>query len=588
MSTYSEQTSNIKENMISKLLKNIGKYRKETILAPITVIVEVLLEVSIPLMVSYIMDIGIKGRDTNAIFKYGGIAIAMAVVSLAAGALSAIFASRASTGFAYNLRKSLFSKVQDFSFKNIDKFSTGSLITRVTTDVSNVQMAFMMIIRVAVRAPIMFITALSVSLSTDAEMTLIFVCAIPIVVIGVAVLGKIALPLFEKLFEMFDKMNLRTQENLTAIRTVKTFVRENHETEEFRKTSAKILDAHKKAEKIFVMAMPLMQFIMYGVLIAIMYFGGSKIISNELTEGQFMTFMQYMAMILMSLMLMAMILVNMIMSRASFRRIVEVLNENPDISDKNADKTLIMEDGSVEFVDVTFGYAGEDANNVIEHMNFKIESGETIGIIGGTGSAKTTVVQLIPRLYDAISGTVKTGGRDVKEYTIKHLRSAIAMAPQKNLLFSTTIKENILWGNPNATDEEVETAARNAAAHDFIMSFPDGYNTELGQAGVNVSGGQKQRLCIARALLKNPKIIIFDDSTSAVDTATDAQIRRSIKENLEGLTVIIIAQRIASVMDADKIFVMSDGAIEAIGKHEELLKTNTIYQDVYYSQQQEA
>ncbi|MDR2265987.1 MAG: ABC transporter ATP-binding protein/permease [Christensenellaceae bacterium] len=574
--------------MISKLLKNIGKYRKETILAPITVIVEVLLEVSIPLMVSYIMDIGIKGRDTNAIFKYGGIAIAMAVVSLAAGALSAIFASRASTGFAYNLRKSLFSKVQDFSFKNIDKFSTGSLITRVTTDVSNVQMAFMMIIRVAVRAPIMFITALSVSLSTDAEMTLIFVCAIPIVVIGVAVLGKIALPLFEKLFEMFDKMNLRTQENLTAIRTVKTFVRENHETEEFRKTSAKILDAHKKAEKIFVMAMPLMQFIMYGVLIAIMYFGGSKIISNELTEGQFMTFMQYMAMILMSLMLMAMILVNMIMSRASFRRIVEVLNENPDISDKNADKTLIMEDGSVEFVDVTFGYAGEDANNVIEHMNFKIESGETIGIIGGTGSAKTTVVQLIPRLYDAISGTVKTGGRDVKEYTIKHLRSAIAMAPQKNLLFSTTIKENILWGNPNATDEEVETAARNAAAHDFIMSFPDGYNTELGQAGVNVSGGQKQRLCIARALLKNPKIIIFDDSTSAVDTATDAQIRRSIKENLEGLTVIIIAQRIASVMDADKIFVMSDGAIEAIGKHEELLKTNTIYQDVYYSQQQEA
>jgi ATP-binding cassette subfamily B protein len=573
-----------KENMLKRLISQTRGYKIPTIFAPIAIIGEVALEVSIPLAVKNIMDDGIRGGDKNAIYTYGALALAMAVVSLFAGAISGICSAKAGTGFAYNLRNALFSKVQDFSFRNVEKYTTGSLITRMTTDVSNIQMSFMMIIRVAVRAPIMFISALILSIKINARIALIFVAAIPIVIIAIIILGSLALPLFEKLFKMFDKMNIKTQENLVAIRAIKTFVRENHETEEFRKTSAKILEAHKKAEKIFVIAIPLMQLVMYTVLVCVLYLGGKLMISNSLSEGDLLTFTQYMGMILMSLVMMAMILVTIFMSRASMRRVNEVLSETPDISDEGADDAAMVEDGSIEFSDVAFSYGSENENKVLDNLSFKIESGETIGIIGGTGSAKSTIVQLMPRLYDVNQGCVLAGNRNVKDYKIRNLRSAIAMVPQKNVLFSGTIKENLLWGKPDATDDEIICAARNAQAHDFIMSFPDGYDTHLGQGGVNVSGGQKQRLCIARALLKNPKIIIFDDSTSAVDTATDAQIRKSIKQNLSGLTVIIIAQRIASVMDADKIFVLEDGKIDGEGNHESLLETNEIYKDVYNSQ----
>lgn len=570
--------------MLKRLISQTRGYKIPTIFAPIAIIGEVALEVSIPLAVKNIMDDGIRGGDKNAIYTYGALALAMAVVSLFAGAISGICSAKAGTGFAYNLRNALFSKVQDFSFRNVEKYTTGSLITRMTTDVSNIQMSFMMIIRVAVRAPIMFISALILSIKINARIALIFVAAIPIVIIAIIILGSLALPLFEKLFKMFDKMNIKTQENLVAIRAIKTFVRENHETEEFRKTSAKILEAHKKAEKIFVIAIPLMQLVMYTVLVCVLYLGGKLMISNSLSEGDLLTFTQYMGMILMSLVMMAMILVTIFMSRASMRRVNEVLSETPDISDEGADDAAMVEDGSIEFSDVAFSYGSENENKVLDNLSFKIESGETIGIIGGTGSAKSTIVQLMPRLYDVNQGCVLAGNRNVKDYKIRNLRSAIAMVPQKNVLFSGTIKENLLWGKPDATDDEIICAARNAQAHDFIMSFPDGYDTHLGQGGVNVSGGQKQRLCIARALLKNPKIIIFDDSTSAVDTATDAQIRKSIKQNLSGLTVIIIAQRIASVMDADKIFVLEDGKIDGEGNHESLLETNEIYKDVYNSQ----
>ncbi|MDR0751729.1 MAG: ABC transporter ATP-binding protein/permease [Christensenellaceae bacterium] len=572
--------------MFKRLVSLVGRYKVPTILAPLAIIVEVVLEVSIPLAVKNIMDKGIVGGDKNAIYINGMLAIAMAIVSLFAGAVAGISSAKAGTGFACNLRNSLFNKVQDFSFRNVEKYSSGSLITRMTTDVSNIQMSFMMVIRVAVRAPIMFIAALALSININLKMAMIFLAAIPVVLIAIVILGSFALPLFEKLFKMFDKMNTKTQENLVAIRTIKSFVRESHETEEFRKTSANILNAHKKAEKIFIIAIPLMQLVMYAVLVCVLYFGGRLMIAGSLTEGDLLTFTQYMGMILISLVMMAMILVTLFMSRASMRRIIEILKEKPDISDDNVDQIFSVEEGSIEFVDVSFSYGKISDNLVIEKMNFKIESGQTIGIIGGTGSAKSTIVQLMPRLYDATSGVVKAGNRDVREYKIKDLRSAIAMVPQKNILFSGTIKENLLWGNPDATDEQITEAAKNAQAHDFIMSFPEGYDTHLEEGGVNVSGGQKQRLCIARALLKNPKIIIFDDSTSAVDTATDTQIRQSIKSNLSDLTVIIIAQRIASVMDADKIFVLADGKIDGEGSHNELLENNEIYRDVYYSQKQ--
>ncbi len=535
-----------------------------------------------------LVDKGVEAGDLNNILMYGGIMVLMAVCSLLCGALSARYGAVASSGFARNLRTKLFGKVQDFSFYNVDRFSTGSLITRLTTDVTFIQNAFMMMIRVAFRAPIMLITSFTMAATINLKLSLIFVCAMPVFLIALAVFAKVAFPLFERMFKKFDAMNNRLQENLTAIRVVKAFVREDHETQSFRDASADVQKAQVKAEKIMVYAQPLMSFVTYAVMIGIMWFGGNMILKGDMSKGDLTSFIAYVSQILMSLLMVAMIMVNLVISQASAARVNEVLDEVVDIDDKDANPDLKVKDASITFENVKFSYNKKLDNVVLNDINLNINAGETIGVIGGTGSAKTTLVHLIPRLYDVTAGQVKVGGIDVREYKLKELRDNVAMVLQKNVLFSGTIRENLLWGNGNATQEEIEEAAKNACAHDFIMSFPDKYETYLGQGGVNVSGGQKQRLCIARALLKKPKIMILDDSTSAVDTATDASIRTAFRENLKETTVIIIAQRISSVMDADKIIVMKDGEINGFGNHEELLANNEIYREVYESQQKGA
>ena len=571
-----------------KLFDNVGEFKLQTILAPIFIILEVILEVYIPKFMGLLVDKGVEAGDLNNILMYGGIMVLMAVCSLLCGALSARYGAVASSGFARNLRTKLFGKVQDFSFYNVDRFSTGSLITRLTTDVTFIQNAFMMIIRVAFRAPIMLITSFTMAATINLKLSLIFVCAMPVFLIALAVFAKVAFPLFERMFKKFDAMNNRLQENLTAIRVVKAFVREDHETQIFRDASADVQKAQVKAEKIMVYAQPLMSFVTYAVMIGIMWFGGNMILKGDMSKGDLTSFIAYVSQILMSLLMVAMIMVNLVISQASAARVNEVLDEVVDIDDKDANPDLKVKYASITFENVKFSYNKKLDNVVLNDINLNINAGETIGVIGGTGSAKTTLVHLIPRLYDVTAGQVKVGGIDVREYKLKELRDNVAMVLQKNVLFSGTIRENLLWGNGNATQEEIEEAAKNACAHDFIMSFPDKYETYLGQGGVNVSGGQKQRLCIARALLKKPKIMILDDSTSAVDTATDASIRAAFRENLKETTVIIIAQRISSVMDADKIIVMKDGEINGFGNHEELLANNEIYREVYESQQKGA
>ena len=571
-----------------KLFDNVGEFKLQAILAPIFIILEVILEVYIPKFMGLLVDKGVEAGDLNNILIYGGIMVLMAVCSLLCGALSARYGAVASSGFARNLRTKLFGKVQDFSFYNVDRFSTGSLITRLTTDVTFIQNAFMMIIRVAFRAPIMLITSFTMAATINLKLSLIFVCAMPVFLIALAVFAKVAFPLFERMFKKFDAMNNRLQENLTAIRVVKAFVREDHETQIFRDASADVQKAQVKAEKIMVYAQPLMSFVTYAVMIGIMWFGGNMILKGDMSKGDLTSFIAYVSQILMSLLMVAMIMVNLVISQASAARVNEVLDEVVDIDDKDANPDLKVKDASITFENVKFSYNKKLDNVVLNDINLNINAGETIGVIGGTGSAKTTLVHLIPRLYDVTAGQVKVGGIDVREYKLKELRDNVAMVLQKNVLFSGTIRENLLWGNGNATQEEIEEAAKNACAHDFIMSFPDKYETYLGQGGVNVSGGQKQRLCIARALLKKPKIMILDDSTSAVDTATDASIRAAFRENLKETTVIIIAQRISSVMDADKIIVMKDGEINGFGNHEELLANNEIYREVYESQQKGA
>ena len=571
-----------------KLFDNVGEFKLQAILAPIFIILEVILEVYIPKFMGLLVDKGVEAGDLNNILIYGGIMVLMAVCSLLCGALSARYGAVASSGFARNLRTKLFGKVQDFSFYNVDRFSTGSLITRLTTDVTFIQNAFMMMIRVAFRAPIMLITSFTMAATINLKLSLIFVCAMPVFLIALAVFAKVAFPLFERMFKKFDAMNNRLQENLTAIRVVKAFVREDHETQIFRDASADVQKAQVKAEKIMVYAQPLMSFVTYAVMIGIMWFGGNMILKGDMSKGDLTSFIAYVSQILMSLLMVAMIMVNLVISQASAARVNEVLDEVVDIDDKDANPDLKVKDASITFENVKFSYNKKLDNVVLNDINLNINAGETIGVIGGTGSAKTTLVHLIPRLYDVTAGQVKVGGVDVREYKLKELRDNVAMVLQKNVLFSGTIRENLLWGNGNATQEEIEEAAKNACAHDFIMSFPDKYETYLGQGGVNVSGGQKQRLCIARALLKKPKIMILDDSTSAVDTATDASIRAAFRENLKETTVIIIAQRISSVMDADKIIVMKDGEINGFGNHEELLANNEIYREVYESQQKGA
>jgi len=571
--------------MIRKLFPYIGKYKIYAILAPIAVIVEVFLEVNIPRIMAKIVDIGIANRNLDYILKMGAMMILMALASLILGALAARFASVASSGFAKEIRRNMFYKIQDYSFANMDKFPTSSLITRLTTDVTNTQMTFMMMIRMMIRAPIMLIMATFMAVSINARLSLVFMFAIPFMAIALYFIATRAYPKFRAMFKKLDRMNAVIQENLIGIRVVKAFVRGEYEEEKFKDIADQVRETQLRAERTVIWNMPIMQFAMYGCMLAISWFGGNLIISGNMLEGELMGFISYVTQILMSLMMISMVFVMLVISRASVSRIVEVMDEKPDITEK-PDPEVLLEDGSIRFENVSFGYGGPDGNKVLENINLNIKSGEVAGIIGGTGSAKTTLVQLIPRLYDVIDGRVFVSGRDVRDYSLKTLRNAVAMVLQKNVLFSGTIKENLKWGNENASDEEIIEACKAAQAHDFIMSFPNGYDTVLGQGGVNVSGGQKQRLCIARALLKKPKIIILDDSTSAVDTVTDAKIREALKKDLAGTTVIIIAQRIASVIDADKIIVMDDGKINAIGSHKNLIETNPIYREVYESQQE--
>ncbi len=500
------------------------------------------------------------------------------------GALSGKFAAIAGTGFAKGVRKSLFEKIQDFSFYNVDRYSTASLVTRLTTDVTNTQMAFMTVIRILVRGPAMLIFATAMAITINARMSLIFAVAIPVLAVSLFFIMTKAHPRFKIMLKKYDNLNSTVQEDLVAIHTVKSFVREDYENKKFMDCSEEVRKTQVHAEKLIILNGPIMQLCMYGCMIAVFFFGANLTINGMMTTGDITSFITYIMQILMSLMMIAMSLVQVVLSRASMSRIVEVIDEKIDIDDTSADPSLKPMDGSVVFNDVKFGYSKNAGNLVFNGIDFSIKSGETVGIIGGTGSAKSTLVQLIPRLYDVCGGSVVVGGHDVREYKLRNLRDDVAMVLQKNVLFSGTILENLRWGNENATMEQVIEAAKAAEAHDFIMSFPKGYDTDLGQGGVNVSGGQKQRLCIARALLKNPKIIILDDSTSAVDTATDARIRAAFRKNLKHITTIIIAQRISSVSDADKIIVMDDGKIDGIGTHDELMKSNEIYREVYASQ----
>lgn len=571
--------------MIRKLLPYLGKYKIYAILAPLIIICEVALEVSIPKIMANIVDIGIANKDTGYIVKMGALMILMALISLFFGALAARFSSVAGTGFAKGLRKSLFHKIQDFSFENMDKFNTASLVTRLTTDVTNTQMTLMMMLRMMVRAPIMLILAILMAVSLNARLALIFLFAVPILGTVLIIVVKKAFPRFQIMLKKYDKLNLIVQECLIGIRIVKAFVRGEFEIEKFRDIADQLRETQAKAERVVIWTMPIMQMVMYACMLAVAWFGGNLIISGNMLTGELMGFISYVTQILMSLMMISMIFVMYVISKASITRIIEVLDEKPSINGEEHNNELHVTNGSISLNDVSFSYGGSDGNLVLENITLEIGSGEMVGVIGGTGSGKTTLAQLIPRLYDVNEGNVTVSGYDVREYDLTRLRDSVAMVLQKNVLFSGTIKENLKWGDKNASDEEIISACRAAQAHDFISSFSDGYNTNLGQGGVNLSGGQKQRLCIARALLKKPKIIILDDSTSAVDTATDSKIREALKRDLKGTTTIIIAQRITSVMDADKIVVMDDGKINAVGNHNELLTSNKIYREVYESQQ---
>ena len=561
-----------------------GKYLWMTILTPILIVGEVIMEVSIPRIMANIVDIGIGNKDIGYVAAAGGMMVVMAILSLLFGGIAGLTSSIAGMGFGKEVRKRMFYRIQDFSFSNVDRFSPSSLITRMTTDITNTQNAFMMIIRMMVRAPIMFVSASIMAFSLNRELSTIFLVAVPILAVVLAVIISKAYPRFQNMLKRFDFLNAKIQENLIGIRVVKAFVRGDYENEGFEEAAAAVRDTQKRAERLIVLNKPIMQMVVYGCILAVLWLGGKMIVVGSMGTGDLVSFISYVNQILMSLMMVAMSFTMLVISKASVTRIVEVLNDTPDIPDTAEDDPKVR-DGSIEFDKVCFSYKGDLSSCALRNIDLSICSGETVGIIGGTGSSKSTLVHLIPRLYDVTSGSVKVGGRDVRDYKQQTLRNEVAMVLQKNVLFSGTIKENLRWGDKNATDEEIVEACKAAQAHDFIMSFPDGYDTELGQGGVNVSGGQKQRLCIARALLKKPKIVILDDSTSAVDTATDSKIREAFSRELKDTTTIIIAQRISSVSDADKIIVLDNGRINAVGSHEELLASNEIYREVYESQQ---
>lgn len=572
--------------MIKKLLPAVRGYEWHSVGASFMIIVEGVLEIMIPFFMTKLINEGIDvpQPQLRVILTYGGLMLLMAVFALISGALCARFAAVAGTGFAANLRNMLFTKVQDFSFANLDKFSSASIVTRLTTDVTNIQNLFTMLIRMTVRNFIIMITAFCFAVAVNPMLSLVFAIAIPVLAFIMLFIMIKAHPFFEKMLTRMDLMNARVQENLIAIRVVKAFVKGDDETVSFDESATALRKAQMAAERIVIWNNPLSQLIFYGAIVAVCYFGGKLIVGGRMRIGDLSGFLAYIGQILSSVMMLSMVFVSFIITRASQKRISEVLDEKIDISDDDADESLTVADGSVEFRDVDFSYSKNPDNLTLENVNFKVNSGETIGIIGGTGSAKTTLVQLIPRLYEVLDGQVLVGGHDVREYKLHTLRDKVAMVLQTNLLFSGTIEENLRWGNENAAREQVEAACRAACAHDFIMSFPNGYDTDLGQGGVNVSGGQKQRLCIARALLKDPKVVILDDSTSACDTATDAAIRKALRTELAGTTTFIIAQRIASVMDADRVMVMDDGKLVAFDTPDNLLKTNDIYREVYESQ----
>lgn len=583
--------------MIKKLSKYVGEYKKYAIITPVLVTLEALMEIVIPLLMAQLIDRGIDAGNMGEITKYGVILLAAALLTMTFGVLAGKTAPMASAGFAKNLRQAMYYKVQDFSFANIDKFSTGSIVTRLTTDVTNVQQAFQMIIRITVRAPGMLIFALIAAFSVNHKLSLIFLAVLPVLGLGMFIIIKRVYPLFNKIFRTYDKLNNVVQENLYAVRVVKSFNRQEHENEKFENVSGAIYKDFSKAEKTMSFVMPLMQACMYTCMLLISWIGARMIVASGndgalgLTTGQLMSMITYTMQILMSLMMISMIFAMMTMAKASGERIVEILDEESEIRNPQ-NPVMEVKDSSIDFVNTGFRYSsesaddgsGSDSKKVLENINLHIDSGATVGIIGATGSSKSSLVQLIPRLYDVSEGQVKVGDVDVRDYDIETLRNQVAMVLQKNVLFSGTIRENLRWGNENATDEEIIHACKVACADEFIEKFENGYDTYIEQGGTNVSGGQKQRLCIARALLKKPKILILDDSTSAVDMRTDALIRNAFASELPDTTKIIIAQRISSVQDSDMIIVMDDGRVAGCGTHEELMERSEIYREVYESQ----
>ena len=576
--------------MIRRLSRCIREYKWPTVLSPLCMVGEVAMEVLIPLVMTRLYRQGVAAGRSDIVVQWSIVLVLCALVSLAFGASSAFLASKAATGFARNLRHDMFHHVQRFSFRNIDKFSAASIVTRLTSDVATLQMSFQMMIRMAIRSPMMLILGLLAAMSINFKLSLVFCVALPILVLALVLLVPMVYKIFERIFKTYDRLNTVVQENIHGIRVVKSFVREERETQKFTSVSASIYKDFCKAERIMALNGPIMQFCIYGCMLALSWFGAKMIIQSGnnpvlgLTTEELSAMFTYTTQILSSLMMFSMVFVMLTMSRAPLVRCCEILAEEPDLVSPEENAVTEVADGSIDFEDVSFRYSASAKHRALKEVNLHIPSGATVGILGGTGSSKTTLVQLIPRLYDVSSGCVKVGGVDVRNYDLDILRDQVAMVLQKNELFSGTIKENLRWGNPNATDEEIEHACRLASAHDFITSFPKGYDTYIEQGGTNVSGGQKQRLCIARALLKKPKILILDDSTSAVDTRTDALIRQAFREEIPNTTKLIIAQRVASVQDADIIIILDNGMVVDTGDHETLLKTSQIYREVYESQ----
>lgn len=569
--------------MIKELLKHSKEYLKYSVLTPFLVAIEVVLETLLPYVTSALIDNGVLQGNMAYVAMAGSILLSLALMGIGFGILSGWSATKGSTGFAKNLMDGMYANIQDFSFKNIDKFSTSSLITRLTTDVMNVRQSYQMITRISIRCPIQLVMALIMSFVISPKIALIFLCATPVLGIGLFLIIKFAYPIFDKVFKSYDKMNRVVRENVKGVRVVKSFNSQGKEIDKFEDASTDIYKNFSRGERLIAFNSPLMQICIYSCMLLISWFGAQEIVIGNLKTGQLTSLFSYTMQILMSLMMFSMVLVMITMSKASAERIVEVLKEKPDIVNPE-NPVESVENGDIEYKNVGFSYVGDENKECMKDINLKIKSGEMVGILGGTGSGKTTLVSLLPRLYDATSGEVLVGDRNVKEYDIKALRDAVSVVLQKNVLFSGSLRDNMKWGNPDATDEEIAEALEIASATEFVSNFPDGYDHHIEQGGANLSGGQKQRLCIARALIKNPKILILDDSTSAVDTATDRKIKQGLRETKPEITKIIIAQRISSVQDADKIVVIDNGRINGVGTHDELIKTNKIYQEVYQSQ----